>query len=66
MQPDAYFHFDLRHVFDLEGCDGVQDVQRHVGHLGRVPVRVPVGDTGSHHVGVSDGLHLQTDHHLAD
>lgn len=62
MKSDAYFDFYLWHVFDFKRSDGVQDVQRHVGHFSSVSIRISVGNTWCHHVGVANGLHLQAGH----
>jgi len=45
-------------VAHLEGADGAEDVQRHVGDLAGVAVPVALGQPRGHHVGVADGLHL--------
>lgn len=58
VQPDADPHGHLGHVAHLEGADGAEDVQGHVGDLAGVPVPVALGQPRGHHVGVADGLHL--------
>lgn len=40
MESDTDFDFDTGHVSQFERADTGQDVQRHVGHLGCVPVTV--------------------------
>lgn len=58
VKPNTDPDFQFRHVSHLEGSDTVKDVKTHVGHFSRVTGAVPVGDPRSHHVGVSDRLHL--------
>ena len=59
VQPNADAHRHLGHVAHAEGAHGAEDVQSHVGDLCRVPVPIPLGQPGGHHVGVPNCLHLR-------
>lgn len=52
--------FEFRHVPHLEGPNAVKDVKTHVGHFSCMTVAIPVGDSRSDHVGISDSFHLDT------
>lgn len=60
MQTDTDPDFKFGHVPHLEGANAVKDVETHVCHFSRMPVAIPVGDSGSHHVGISNSFHLNT------
>lgn len=50
--------FKFGQVPHLEGPNAVKDVETHVGHFSRMTGAIPVGDSGSHHVGISNCFHL--------
>lgn len=45
VESNADFDFDAGHVYHFERANAGQDVQRHVGHLGCVPVAVAAGNS---------------------
>lgn len=52
--------FEFRHVPHLEGPDAVKDVKTHVGHFSCMTVAIPIGDSRSDHVGISNSFHLDS------
>ena len=57
---DSYSYPDRHvwHVLHVEGSYCAEDVQRHVGDLGSMLVAVSLRQTRCHHVGITNGLHL--------
>ena len=49
----------LRHVFDGEHLDALEEGQRHPADLHGVSAPVPDGQARHHHVRVANSLHLE-------
>lgn len=60
MDTDAQQQMVLRSVPDVEGLRADQQLQRHAADLGGVRVAVLLRQAGHHHVGIADGLHLDS------
>ena len=52
----------VRSVPDPEGGDRGEEIQRHKAHLPGVQPAIRGGESGHCHVGVTDRLHLNTEH----
>lgn len=59
VQANADANGHIRHVAHAEGAHSAKDVQCHVGNLCCVPLPIPLGQPGGHHIGVPNCLHLR-------
>lgn len=59
MYPYPQSQLVVGSVPDLEGFDLLQQRQRHPGDLSGVQLSIPYWQPRHHHVGITDGLHLE-------
>jgi hypothetical protein len=60
MDPNPYSELCLWFVLYSEGVHGAENRQGHESNLASVVITIPLGQTGNHHVRVTNRLDLQS------
>jgi hypothetical protein len=58
MNSNANPNWKARKMLQLKGPYEAEDIQGHLGNVDCMPIAISLGQTTSHHVGITNGFHL--------